>query len=76
MDNAAPKQGIECRYLTQQMVMSYLSVSRTTLFRWIKADKIPYIQGPFGYRFDKEEIDEWMKSNHMSSSEKPVFVKF
>lgn len=40
-----------------------LNVTERTLYNWINQDKIPAYYTTAGYRFDEEEIKEWL-ANH------------
>lgn len=44
-------------------VAAYLDVAKSTIYRWIKEDRIPrHRLGHWVYRFSKEEIDAWQVS--------------
>jgi len=45
-----------------------LCVSQTTIYRWIKAEAIPYYRIKEQYRFKKEEIEAWIESNRFGPS--------
>jgi len=52
--------------LTAEQVAILLSVSRPTLSRWVRSNKIPYVllgSGPkkLNVRFREEEIEAWIK---------------
>jgi len=40
----------------------YLGIHRVTLYRLIKAGRIAYFRIGSDYRFNRESIDEWMRS--------------
>lgn len=40
----------------------YLKVSRATMYRWIKADYIPFHRAGKLYKFNREEVDLWLLS--------------
>jgi len=42
-------------------VCDYLRIHKSTLYRLIKRDEIPYFRIGSDYRFNREAIDEWMK---------------
>jgi len=45
--------------LTAGELADYLRVSRTTIYRLVKARKIPAFKIGSDYRFTREQIDEW-----------------
>ncbi len=60
-----PKATIEPRYITATQVCTYISMSRTHLYRLIKSDptfpkKILFSEGKG--LFDRVQLDEWIKS--------------
>jgi len=63
--NLANNSSVQPRYMSVKSVSVYLGVSRRTIYRWIDKGLIPYCTIPSGYRFDKEEIDRWMKTHHV-----------
>lgn len=40
----------------------YLKISKETMYRWIKDNKIPYHKAGKLYRFHKDEVDLWLLS--------------
>jgi excisionase family DNA binding protein len=40
-------------------VCAYLHIHRSTLYRLIGRDEIPYFRIGYHYRFNREQIDEW-----------------
>lgn len=49
--------------LTIEELSDWLRVHRTSLYRWIKADEIPYFRVGDVYRFNRAAIEKWME-NH------------
>ncbi|MET3977847.1 putative DNA-binding transcriptional regulator AlpA [Mucilaginibacter sp. UYP25] len=48
-------------FLNKEEVMEYLSISESTLGRWVGNEHMPCIKkGKFTY-WDKDEINKWMK---------------
>jgi excisionase family DNA binding protein len=47
--------------MTVVEVSEYLRVHRTTVYRMIKANQIPYFRIGGDYRFDRVSIDAWTK---------------
>jgi excisionase family DNA binding protein len=50
------------RYMTVEEVTQYLSVTRDTLYRWLRDGRVPGHRVGRTWRFDKSELDEWVKS--------------
>lgn len=48
--------------LNSKECAEYLGVTRRTLYRWIEADKIPYLRIENGYRFDIDELKQWIRN--------------
>jgi excisionase family DNA binding protein len=48
--------------MTVKDICSYLRIHHTTLYRMLKAEKIPHFRVGADYRFSREAIDEWMKN--------------
>ena len=44
-------------------VCAYLRISRDTVMNWIKKEGMPAHQKGRLWRFDVNEVDEWMKNN-------------
>ncbi len=44
-------------------VCTYLHISRDTVMNWIKKEGMPAHQKGRLWRFDVNEVDEWMKNN-------------
>jgi excisionase family DNA binding protein len=42
-------------------VCGYLHIHRSTLYRLIKRSEIPFFKIGSDYRFNREEIDAWMR---------------
>jgi excisionase family DNA binding protein len=45
--------------LTVAEVAEYLRIHRCTIYRLIKARKLPYFKIGSDYRFNREQIDQW-----------------
>lgn len=46
-----------------KQVCEYLGISRDTATKWIKNKAMPGYQIDRIWRFDKDEVDEWMRNN-------------
>lgn len=57
--------------MTVKMTCEYLKVSRSTLSQWMKTGKIPYSKIGRSPRFDRDELDEWIKSCGCTKLELP-----
>ena len=49
--------------LTPEEVGEILGVSRKTVTRWALAGAIPAHRAGLGWRFYRQEIDDWLRSN-------------
>jgi excisionase family DNA binding protein len=52
----------EAHVMTLREVCAYLQIHKSTLMRLIDAGKIPHFRMGSAYRFNRESIDEWMRS--------------
>jgi len=43
---------------------SYLRLKRQTIYNWLHESKIAGIKVGGVWRFDKKEVDKWLKANH------------
>ena len=50
-------------FLTTEEVLDYLQVNLRTIYRLIKAGKIPAVRVGRQWRFRKHDIDTWLNSN-------------
>ena len=56
-------------------VCAYLHISRDTVMNWIKKEGMPAHQKGRLWRFDVNEVDEWMKNNgHKNISDAKEFL--
>ena len=56
------------KWMSMKQLCAYLDISRDTATKWIKNKGMPAHQIDRIWRFDKNEIDEWMKNNGKSAS--------
>jgi excisionase family DNA binding protein len=54
-------------FLTTEEVLDYLQVNLRTIYRLIKAGKIPAVRVGRQWRFRKHDIDTWLNSNRSHS---------
>jgi len=47
--------------MTTEEVGAYLHINRSTIYRLIRAGRIPCFRLGDEYRFNREQIDEWCK---------------
>jgi len=52
------------RLMTIEEVAGYMQVSRFTVYRLAKDQSIPATKVGRQWRFSKEEIDRWLRSEH------------
>jgi excisionase family DNA binding protein len=50
------------KWLTVEELSAYLKMSRTKLYNLAQKGEIPVSKVGSQWRFDREEIDDWMKS--------------
>ncbi len=62
---------IYTKYLTVKMTCDYLNISRSTLSEWMKNSKIPFSKIGRSPRFDRDELDQWVKSGGRVTIELP-----
>ncbi|MFA5039793.1 MAG: helix-turn-helix domain-containing protein [Candidatus Omnitrophota bacterium] len=46
---------------------SYLRLKRQTIYNWLHENKISGIKVGGVWRFDKKEVDKWLKANHRNA---------
>jgi excisionase family DNA binding protein len=51
------------KWMTIEEVAEYLQVSRDSIYRMAQKGEMPASKFGSLWRFDKQEIDEWMKKN-------------
>ena len=51
------------KWMSMKQICEYLGISRDTATKWIRTKGMPAHQIDRIWRFDKEEVDEWMKNN-------------
>lgn len=59
-------------FLTTEEVLEYLQVNLRTVYRLIKAGKIPAVRVGRQWRFRKRDIDAWLDSQRSRTAEPPV----
>ena len=58
---------MEKRYLSPKELSEYTGFSVYTIYLWIRQRKIPFIKKSRLKKFDKEEIDKWLKKDKVRS---------
>jgi len=48
----------------------YLSLNKQTIYNWLSSGKFSGIKMGGVWRFDKKEVDLWLKERHCSKSKK------
>jgi len=59
------------RWLTLDELVGYLKLSRSKLYRMAQTGEVPASKVASQWRFDRYEIDTWMKSQRQSYDESP-----
>lgn len=54
------------KWLTLPDIAGYIGVSMITLYRWTKKGLIPHYKIGRQIRFDRNEVDTWIKSGNAS----------
>src|SRR5499433_418046 len=62
---------IDETFLTTEEVLEYLQVNLRTVYRLIKAGKIPAVRVGRQWRFRKRDIDAWLDSQRPRSEARP-----
>jgi len=63
---------IDETFLTTEEVLEYLQVNLRTVYRLIKAGKIPAVRVGRKWRFRKRDIDAWLDSQRPRGGSRPV----
>ena len=63
---------IDESFLTTEEVLDYLQVNLRTVYRLIKAGKIPAVRVGRQWRFRKRDIDAWLESQRARGARPPV----
>lgn len=48
------------RFMTVQMVVDYIHLSKSTIYKMVRNNTIPHIKKGTRTLFDREQIDRWM----------------
>ncbi len=62
-------------FLTTEEVLTYLKVNLRTIYRLIKAGKIPAVRVGRQWRFRKTDIDAWLNSQRPGAEPAPPAAK-
>ena len=57
----------EKKWLSMKEVCEYLHISRDTVINWINRERMPAHKKGRLWRFDVNEVDEWMKNTDSNS---------
>jgi len=63
---------IDETFLTTEEVLEYLQVNLRTVYRLIKAGKIPAVRVGRQWRFRKRDIDAWLDSQRPRGGSRPA----
>jgi len=58
------------KLMTLEEVAEYLRLSIHTIYKMAQKGKIPALKAGKKWRFRKEDIDQWLKLNKLSTKEK------
>jgi excisionase family DNA binding protein len=67
--------GSEEGFLTTEEVLDYLQVNLRTVYRLIKAGKIPAVRVGRQWRFRKRDIDVWLESQRPRQASRPTTAR-
>ena len=56
------------RWLSVEEIAVHLGIKKDTVYKWVAANKIPAHKVGRLWKFDKTEIDAWVKSGSASTS--------
>ncbi len=59
------------RWLTLDELAGYLKLSRSKLYRMAQDGEVPASKVASQWRFDRHEIDKWMKSQRPGAADSP-----
>jgi excisionase family DNA binding protein len=65
---------IDEAFLTTEEVLEYLQVTQRTVYRLIKAGRIPAVRVGRQWRFRKQDVDRWLESQQGRSSRAAAVV--
>jgi excisionase family DNA binding protein len=65
---------IDETFLTTEEVLEYLQVNLRTVYRLIKAGKIPAVRVGRQWRFRKRDIDAWLDSQRPRGAARPASI--
>jgi len=60
---------MEDRWLSVDEICSYLGIKRDTIYKWINEKKMPAQKIGRLWKFKKDEVDEWVRSDGASDNE-------
>jgi len=58
------------RWLSVEQVAEYLSISKESVYRWLEKGSVPAHRVGKLWRFQSDEIDEWVKAGGAASRPK------
>lgn len=59
---------MSARWLSMDEIAAHLGVSEDTIHRWIRMKEMPAHKVGRLWKFDKDEVDAWVRSGKGSSS--------
>jgi excisionase family DNA binding protein len=61
----------EDRWLSVEEIASYLGIKRDTVYKWIERKAMPAHKVGSLWKFQKDEIDEWVRSGNAGNAGAP-----
>lgn len=55
-------------WLTTSELSRFINWHKQTIFKWIEEGKIPYMRIGHEYRFNRKEIEEWLKKHSVAAT--------
>ena len=56
------------KLLSPEEVSNILGVSKSTIYRWVHHEFIPHVKVGAAVRFDRHEIEEWIRARARKAS--------
>ena len=66
---------IETKFLNMKMLCDYIHLAKSTIYKKVQNNTIPYIKLGSRTLFDKEQIDDWLRNGGSLSTDLPELPK-
>lgn len=62
------------RWMNVEQAARYLGLARATIYEYVSSRRIPFVKIPKSsqVRFDREQLDEWMRSGTVQTIEEAL----